>query len=262
MSNDNTTDDEEQPAEQFVVAQTGPLHYTVLSSRSGQRAHRVNIQTLRCSCEDMTFNRNLQETAQGGRDVCDHLAHCLDVHPQLDATESAVYQSMSLMDGAQNLYTRIEEQRDQLEEAIVALRDAQAGLEASNSAGESDTADSDESGADTDGSAPGGMTDEDVEQAASDLQEAFDELIGDMEVQAHEGVVWFKTGYDTPDEWPYPGGDDTWEVLVKNPDHPEYVGEGGGDYPAHDLYEKKPGEYWKNILRPDDVDAYISEVLE
>lgn len=259
---DDTTDDTTE-AEQFSAAQTGPLHYTVLSTRSGQRAHRVNIQTVDCSCEDMTYNRGLKADSDGGREICDHIKFVLGIHPQLDASESAVYKSMGLMEDTASLHQRIEDQRDQLEKAIVQLRDAQAGLEASNNAGGESTADSDDSDTQTDDSPPGGMTDEDVARAAEDLQAAFDDVIDDMQVEHNDGLVWFQTGRDTPDDWPFPGGDSTFDVVTA-PDMVMFVHDGSADWAdgPHKHYESKPGEWFKNALDPDDVDEYISEVLE
>lgn len=100
-----------------------------------------------------------------------------------------------------------------------------------------------------------------AEEAAERLQSAFDDVIDDMQVTASSGVVWIKKGRDTPDTLPGPGNVDTWETFIKNPDQTEYVYE-SDDGPNHELFSEKPGEYWKSVIRPSDVDEYIDENLE
>jgi hypothetical protein len=106
-------------------------------------------------------------------------------------------------------------------------------------------------------------TDHDAAQEAADrLKEAFDEAVDDMRVQASGGAVFFQTGQDTPDDWPYPGGSETFKVLT-GPDMVKYVHDGTADWAdsPHELYDYKPGEWWKNALDPEDVDDYINQVL-
>jgi hypothetical protein len=100
----------------------------------------------------------------------------------------------------------------------------------------------------------------DPQEAADRLQEAFDDVIDDMQVKAAAGKVWFQTGRDTPDDWPFPGTSDTFSAVT-GPDMVEYVYE-GDDGPNHEWYDDKPGEWWKNAMKPSDVSAYIEEVLE
>jgi hypothetical protein len=50
-------------------------------------------------------------------------------------------------------------------------------------------------------------------------------------------------------------------VLFQNADQVEYIYPEGDDYDEHELYSEKPGEYWKNAIRPGDVVDYINEVL-
>jgi len=100
-------------------------------------------------------------------------------------------------------------------------------------------------------------------EAAETLQAAFDEHLDDMQVKAANNHVWFQTGRETQDEWPYPGGDEVFSVLTDS-DLVSYVHDGSQEWAdePHKLYESKPGEWWKNALAPDDVEEYISEVLE
>lgn len=216
------------------------FEWTVLNLKEDEdnTAYLVNTRELDCSCGDQTYS-----PADDNATVCKHLSVALWASKQQADTEELSRWSM------QHELAKVQEARQEVEHLAewmnkvsteVPSEEANESVQETNDAQQSEAA----------------------QEAAQRLQEAFDELIDDMQVQAHEGVVWFKTGYDTDDDWPYPGGDDTWEVLVGNPDQPEYVGEGGDDYPPHELYDEKPGEYWKNILQPEDVDDYIEEVLE
>lgn len=242
-----------QPAEQFDVAQTGPHNYTVTSHRGDTpRAHRVSVLTVRCSCEDMTFNKSgssVQPESQGGVEICDHLEYVLSQHPQLTAEEMALYETMGLMRQADSLRDQLEMQADRFEQTLTELRDLEAGA-AAETPEESDTANDPDENAD-------------AEAAAERLQEAFDNVLEDMQVETAAGHVWFKTGYDTAEEWPFPGGDETFSVIT-GPDSVKYVHDGSAEWAdsPHPLNDDKPGEYWKNALAPDDVEDYISEVLE
>lgn len=113
---------------------------------------------------------------------------------------------------------------------------------------------------DTDDPSPSN-DDEAAQRAADRLQAAYDGVIGDMQVKAHSGKVWVQTGRDTPEDWPHPGGATTFDVLLRTPEQVKYVGEGTDDYPPHEWYDDKPGEWWRNALDPSDVDDYIDEVL-
>jgi len=94
------------------------------------------------------------------------------------------------------------------------------------------------------------------------LQAAFDDVINDMQVQANSGLVWFQTGYKTPDEWPYPGIDETFRAVTDS-DSCMYVHDGTDEWAdsPHEHYDEKPGQYYKNALYPSDVVEYINEVL-
>jgi hypothetical protein len=126
---------------------------------------------------------------------------------------------------------------------------------------EADTAAQTDAESTTDDSPPG--RDVDVDAAADRLQAAFDDVIDDMQVKAANGFVWFQTGRDTPDQWPFPGGDETFNVIT-GPDMVMYVHDGSAEWAdgPHKYYDKKPGEWWKNALAPEAVDDYIAEVLE
>lgn len=238
------------PLQNLRAIQTGPVHYTVLSARNGSpTVHRVDLQDATCSCEDMTYNNNLQSDSDEGREICAHLAFAMLEHPQLDASESVVYEHLGMMDAANSLMRDLQDERDAVEEALVGLRDAQAG---GTSTTTSDTTESAESGDETP-SPPGEAVN--AADAADRLQEAFDAAVDDMQVQHHEGWVWVQTGRDTPDALDAPGNPDPFTIFLQEPDQIEYI------HDEHDAVGQKPGEWWKNRIAPEAVDEYISEVL-
>jgi len=144
------------PLENLTASQTGPVHYTVLSARNGSvTTHRVNIQKVTCSCEDMTYNTNATPDDDGGRDVCAHLAYVMTIHPQLSAEEAGLLKHLGLMQGADELMRDLDNERSRIEELLVEMRDAQAGQQAasadgggSGSGGSSNTGETDTGGSD------------------------------------------------------------------------------------------------------------------
>lgn len=152
---------------------------------------------------------------------------------------------------AENTLQTAEAALEGAKDAEVAARSAEADA-AQNSVDSGSNAEQNQTQDNDDGRA---------EEAAERLQSAFDEVIDDMQVTASSGVVWIKTGQDTPDSLPGPGNVSVWETFVKNPDQTEFVYE-SDDGPNHELFSEKPGEYWKNIIRPENVDEYIDENLE
>lgn len=205
--------------------------YHVWSERELQNAYLVNLagDVPTCNCEHGVHNRD-------SREACRHIKKAIAVLPSEPNIPANAYND--LVNVLQDVY-RLRNELERLTTGVQA--DVQATQTGSGSAGGSTTADAD--------------------AAADRLQDAYDDLIDDMQVMSSDGIVWVQTGKDTPEEWPYPGGDDTWTVLLKNPEKVQYVGEGGEEYDEHKWYSKKPGQYWKNALDPEDVDAYIDEVL-
>jgi len=103
--------------------------------------------------------------------------------------------------------------------------------------------------------------DKEAENKADMLQSAFDDHIDDMIVTVSDGIIFFKTGYETQEEWPYPGFDSTFDAIT-SPDCLEYVYDGeNSDAPEpHRWYDSKPGEHFKNALLPETVPEYIQEL--
>jgi len=44
----------------------------------------------------------------------------------------------------------------------------------------------------------------------------------------------------------------------------KYIHDGSPDWAdsPHPAYDSKPGEWWKNAIKPEDVEEYINEVLQ
>jgi hypothetical protein len=171
-------------------------------------------------------------------------------HPQLDTDGMALYDMMGVTQSADKVIRELQEERNEIEQTLIELRDAQAGQTAESAASGDETG----SAPSQDSSPPG--RDIDVEGAADRLQTAFDEVVNDMNVQAHEGWIWVQTGKDTPETLPGPGNVEVFSAFLQNADQVEYV------HDEHDDVSMKPGEWWKNRIAPEAVDDYISEVLE
>jgi len=114
--------------------QVSPTEYRVLSLRNGENtAHRVDLEELSCSCEDMQYNRD-------DPSICAHLAVTLDQAPRkLDAGEYAVADLVKLVDRVQALSKEIRDIRDM--EAAVRDANAQAAAESPDEPESTDTVD-------------------------------------------------------------------------------------------------------------------------
>jgi hypothetical protein len=221
--------------------QVTPHETVVLSLRNGgATAHHVDIRELSCDCGDMDYN-------QDGNGICDHLAIAL-----YEARKRYEIESGMVADVSHTLHELKEtanvarDAAEQYESGLVAQRDTEADATAQP--------DTDASDATTDDSPPG--RDIDASEAADRLKDAYDAVVDDMQVQAHEGWVWVQTGRDTPDELPGPGNVDPFTAFLKGPEAVEYI------HDEHDAVGQKPGEWWKNRIAPEAVDEYIQEVLE
>lgn len=222
---------------QMRVRSTGFNQYVVLrfteASDLKNRVHEVDLNGDQptCTCGDHEYRRG--ETPE----VCKHVAYALEngASRQADLGELAMHEYVRMM-------ASVEEQLDRLEQSRDVSR-AEADAQADGSDGRSSTSAADESV---------GVT---AEEAAETLREAYEGVIDDMNVKAHNDMVWVQTGKETPDTLDAPGNPDVFNVLLKNPAQVEYV------HDDHDLDAERPGEWWKNAIQPKDIDAYIQEVL-
>jgi len=244
----DTTDDTTAPAQNITDFQTMrarqvTIHQWRVLSYGGDSLTAYEIDTLdmSCSCEDQQHNNT-------GGEVCKHLA-------------KALYTADARMDVGDALRYNLDEQAQRIERQAERLTQAATAAEADATA--QDTAESVEEANESVAPESDPVDTEAAESAAQELQDAFDTAVDDMQVEANGGVVFFQTGRDTPDSWPYPGGSKTFDVLT-DPDHVMYIHDGTADWAdsPHKYYDDKPGEWWKNAIEPDDVSDYIAEVLE
>lgn len=222
---------------ELEMEHTGGCRYRVLSWRNDSlTVHKVNTSELICTCEDAAYNTD-------GQEVCDHVAYAVYHAPKEREVSAEAFTNLIGIIGEMNDYRNALEQR-------------QNQLPWTDDEPADEDADTDERPS-LEETTPEPSVD--PAEAADELQAAFDETIDDMMVTAESGKVWFQTGRDTPDEWPFPGVEETF-TAVTSPDVVEYVYE-ADDGPNHEWYDEKPGEWWKNALRPSDVQQYVEEVL-
>jgi hypothetical protein len=215
-----------------------------LDSDDGNTAYLVNTRELDCTCKDNEHNRENPE-------VCKHLAAALwAADRNIGTDELSRWSLQHELKNAREAAEKVEHLSHYLQTVAGSLdgEAASEAVESDDSSTESTTSDAEMEAA---------------AEAAEKLQAAFDDVLDDMQVEHNDGLVWFQTGQDTPDDWPFPGGDQTFKVVTQ-PDSVMYVHDGSDDWAdgPHKHYESKPGEWWKNALDPDDVDDYIAEVLE
>jgi len=222
----------------MTVRHVGGNRFRVVNLDSGT-VSEVDLKATTCTCEDMEYNQ------RDDRSVCKHYlkAHHQAPECRLSVEEQFFGDLVDMTREMNDVIDAAEDAADALEGALVHSRDAEADA----------AADTDTDGAGDD-SPPG--RDIDAGDAADRLQAAYDDVVEDMQVQAHEGWVWVQTGRDTPDELPGPGNVSAFEAFLQNPDAVEYI------HDEHDAVNQKPGEWWKNRIAPGAVDGYISEVLE
>lgn len=238
-----TQDDVTAPAEainnygQMRVRSTGFNRFLVLRFTSEgdlkNRVHEVDLngEQPSCTCADHEYRRG------DVPEVCKHVAYALEngASRQADLGELAMHEFVRMMAGVEEQLDRLESARD------VTRAEADAQDVSTSEGGETPAAD------------PAvGVT---AEEAADTLQSAYDSVVEDMQVRAHNDYVWVQTGQDTPQNLDAPGNPAVFDLLLKNAKQVEYV---HGD---HELDADRPGEWWKNAIEPDQVDAYIQEVL-
>jgi len=242
------------PLDGLVAEHQGGLEYTVLSVRDGEPTlHHVEIgRELSCTCEDKQFNRE-------GREACKHICKAV-LADRMDPGELAVSELVNVTatisqasEEARSAAREARDTADELDTGLAKVRDAEAGQAAETS----ETPASDPSyGNKTPDDTSSHSDSADAIDAAETLQNAFDSVVDGFETEANEGVVWVNKTPDAPDELPGPGNMDSFEVFLQSPDSMEYV------YDDHEYAGAEPGQYFGNMIKPENVEAYISEVLE
>lgn len=216
------------PLDNLSVRRTGLNKYRVLSARNGGVSyHEVSLgQEVSCTCEDFEYNT--------GGEPCAHIvATHLDAE-DCDAGDIAMADVTQLMVESRRL-------AEMAQDASVGAQSASGG----SGGGETTTNENA-----SEGQSGGSVS---AEDAANRLQSAYDDVVDDMGVQAYNGMVWVQTGKDTPETLPGPGNVEVFSAFLQGPDQVQYRPPDDND---------TPGEWWKNAIEPEDVDEYISEVLE
>jgi hypothetical protein len=217
----------------------------LVGGEGNENVYRVQLAGRTCSCDDYQHRKRDEQNAG-----CKHIRKVLSVGPSNRSMEDmAVEDIVAIVTRGMDAVGRLE---------------AAEGPSGQSTNGQAHAATETPQTGDGDGPSTADELSPSREQkadyAADKLQEAYDDVIDDMQVKPHAGYVWVQTGASTPDEWPHMGGNDTWTVLLKNPETVEYVYPPDDDRPGHDLYDQKPGQWWKNVIDPDDVDDYLEEV--
>lgn len=228
------------------VAAIRGTEYRVVSTHGNLvHAYKVDIDAMTCNCEDKQYNKTEKQEA------CKHLiAAIVNATDSFNQAEWVGRDLVQMRDNAQHLQRELKDAVDWVSTVI----DSEAAASASAKAADGDAVEK------PDGS--GTAEAPDADEKAGKLQAAFDGIIDDMQVEATAEHVWFQTGQDTPDAWPHPGGEETFKVLT-SPDMVTYVHDGSADWAdsPHKLYDKKPGEWFKNAIHVNDVDDYIEKTL-
>ena len=235
------------PLDNLKAIHEGGLEYSVLSVRNGSPTyHYVKLGSEpSCTCGDYEYNRD-------EREICAHIAKAIladQMEPDRLAVRELINVTATVTEAASKAREAATEARStarELDTGLAKVRDTQAGQAASTA---SDTT---ENQGETDTSGSGSVPEQDqIGDITERLQDAYDNVLDDMQVQHHNGKVWVQTGKDTPDTLPGPGNVEVFDALLKNPDQTVYAPD-----------DDSPGEWWKNYIEPEYVEEYISEVLE
>lgn len=218
------------PLEGLQAEHQGGLDYLVLSARNGAPSvHHVHLgNDPTCTCKDKQINRD-------DREPCAHIVKAM-LADRMSFERSMAQMTLESLQKVNDAVERAETAADALEDARI--------RQLSNNPDHDESADTPSKTDDGNPVTPSERVD--PGEKADELQAAFDDTMSDqMDVQAHDGVVWVQTKRDAKD-WVF----DSW---VRDPDPLEYDPD-GEDY-------EKPGEWWKNYIEPGHVETYIEGVL-
>jgi len=234
------------------VEHEGGLDYTVLSSRNG--APTVHWVTLgpdpTCTCEDYQFNRD-------NREPCAHIVKAVfadRMDPEQMAMSELISVTATVSQASREAERAARDAQDvsnELERNLVELRDIQADTNTPDMTTQENS--SSQAANQGDSSSSGS---ENLDEKREALQTAFDNVVEGFEVESNEGVLWVNKTPSAPDTLPGPGNVDIFQTFLQNPDQLEYV------HDNHDYKGAEPGQYFTNMIRPENVSEYIEEVLE
>jgi len=228
------------------ATQTGMNRWTV-TNRSAGTAYQVRIggeNGIACDCPDHQYNRDSDDF-----ETCKHVLYVGFQAPRsMDSDVWSIQQLGSLAADVRDAAHDAKAAAEGMDEALVRSRELSA--ESVSDDAQTDTQDRPTK----EDLAPEPSVD--PADAAEQLQDAYDDVIADMQVQHSEGLVWVQTGRDTPETLPGPGNVEVFEAFLQKPEQVTYV------HDDHELVSDKPGEWWKNAIAPTAVEEYINEVLE
>lgn len=234
-SNDNSTSGETtgrligkvvEDFDKMDVVQVSFNKWLVTSWRDGDpQDHRVRQHTVDLTDGSCTCEAMRYESES--EMACAHIAKVVHIAP---STRSA---DQHLVDKASADAEKIQQSVDDIQRLVTGLQADKEAATSSNGASPSQDTSS-------------GLS---AEEAAEKLQDEFDQRVDGMEAVAGNNVVWVSNGSQdngAPD-W-------TFDAWLTGPDMVNYDPDGE--------HEEPPEYYLKNYVAVDDVDRYISEVLE
>ena len=236
MSTDTNTDD---GTDTDVQDTTESLHVALCDASDAEywvgnptngTAYTVRLNELQgdsdgkaCSCPDSRYRQDPEEFG-----ACKHVMAALREHPARPNMDRRFVDIAA-------------RELDYLRDAVQSLEQTATAKRADAAAESSDTG----SGSNDGTGSVAAVKDDNVfaESEADKLQDAFNDAVNGMNVEAAGGKVWVNKTPNAPEY--------TFDAFLSGPDLMMY----DPDDPS------APGDYFKNYLEADDVDQYIEEVL-
>jgi hypothetical protein len=253
----------ENPLDGLHAEHEGGLEYTVISSRNGAPSiHWVELGPKpSCTCSDYKGNKasGFSGEVDAEREPCSHIVKATladTLSPEELATRELINTTATITNAAGEARQAAREAEDtarELDTVLARMRSVEADT-AANTTEPADTTTNETGNQQSNQSSH--SNEKNAKEAAEKLQKAFDEVIDGIQVEHNEGVVWVNKTPGAPDQLPGPGNVDVFEAFLQNPEQLEYV------YDDHEYAGAKPGDYFSNMIQPEDVDDYIAEVLE
>lgn len=241
---DHTNGGGETDISGLLVGVRNETTFYVGNAESGT-AYLVNMcdpeheDEMTCTCPDYRYRASPDEDG-----ACKHILAVIDHMPADVGIEQVAY------DGLKRQYDILDSKVNQV---MKDLSNVQANVHADTGSESETRTPTQEQYVDAGDAAGNGqeMASVSAEEAASKLQDAFNAVVDGFDVQAHNGKVWVNKTPTAPETLPGPGKVDTFTALVSGPQEMKY-----------DPDADSPGQYFNNVIEPNDVDSYISEVLE
>jgi hypothetical protein len=194
--------------------------------------------TMTCTCPDYRFRAQ-----EGEHRACKHIQKVIEVSPDRITADKIAFEHLS------REYQILSEKVDSLSQQLTSI--VSTVHEDNGTQSQTDYSGQQQSVPASDAQSGGQkMEAAGAQEAADKLQRAFNDVVEGFDVQDHNGKVWVNKTPAAPENLPGPGNVETFTAFLQSPDMMQYDPDSG------------PGQYWKNYIEPDEVDQYISEVLE